>query len=233
MLASKLSLLWIFSAVSLFAADQEVKLLLILSLGRSGTVYITDIFKSAGIELGHERLGKDGAVAWPFEVDFPGSHLGYDYEHIFHQVRNPLSVISSWCYCFKNLSSDLWSRIRYETQEINRDDSLLVHCAKYYYFWNLRSEKLADWRYRIEDFDFLIPEFERRLEMRFNRDALSQISKMRNHCGDIVPEITWADLKSELPQELFIDLQEMARRYGYPCIEKGKHKGTKNRCTPI
>lgn len=66
----------------------------ILSHGRSGTVYTATVLNKIGIKIGHEVHGKDGTVGGTIWKSSKRRTLA-DYNHVLHQVRNPLAAISS------------------------------------------------------------------------------------------------------------------------------------------
>lgn len=197
----------------------EERFVLITGCGRSGTDFMSFLLKSCGLQIEHERDGIDGCVSWPMAVNnfSPWGPLGEDVKflHTFHQVRNPLHVITSWYINIQDLDCDEWVFIRAHIPEIKREDSHLVHCSKYWYYWNLLAERLCEWRYRIEDIDELPKEFESRLGVHIDKDILNWIPRNINTRNSTEHKVTWKDLEQELPCELFFDLQDMAKRYGY------------------
>lgn len=191
--------------------------LLIISCGGGGTHYTSACFQVSGFDLNHERFGKYGYIGWPLTVSpffFNGKPLPLC-KHIFHQVRNPLHVIACWINLY--LDHPAWKFIRDHVPEINRDDSIIVQSAKYWYYWNLIAEPKAEWRYKVEDFSLLLDEFEERLSISFNREAISTIP---TNTGSWIwaknkRKITWEILENELPQDLYENIRNMAIRYNY------------------
>ena len=72
----------------------------ILSCGRSGTVYTATVLNKLGLDVGHEVPGKDGTVGAIFWKGFVRNLS--DYDHVIHQVRNPVDVISSFVTAQRN-----------------------------------------------------------------------------------------------------------------------------------
>ena len=60
------------------------------------------------------------------------------------------------------------------------DEPPMLRAAKYWYYWNLHAEKIAHWRYRIEDFRHVYPEFCDRLGIRSNPTALDSVATDTN-----------------------------------------------------
>lgn len=201
--------------------DDPPKKLLIIGCGRSGTEFMATFLRASGLDVLHERpCSKDGCVSWPMVVSHysPWGPLEENprYEHIFHQVRNPLHVITSWTVNLKQLKSDEWRFVRAHIPEISSSDPLLVHAAKYWYYWNLKAEALAEWRYRIEDLNELLEEFSERIEFPLEHDVLSNLPHTINSWRSTLQKITWRELEAILEPSFFLKLQEMAERYGYP-----------------
>lgn len=195
--------------------------LLITGCARSGTLYITEVLKFSGLDIGHECFGKDGCCSWTMAVDSDRSPYGPPtnstyFIHTFHQVRNPLLVISS---VYTTEPQESWEFICGKISEMHCDDTHLMRCAKYWYYWNLAAEKKAEWTYKIEDLDAVYNEMSDRLNYWLDRDALEAVSRTTNHRGDYIHKFTWADLKKELPKELFNNIQKLAMRYGYPITD--------------
>lgn len=201
-----------------FASRKNHRTLLIVGCARSGTTYISKILKKCGLRIGHEKMSKDGISTCEICVDgFWHGRWGicpedYRFDHIFHQVRNPLHVISS-TYVTENLDS--WYFIMNYIPEILMQDSHLVKCAKYWYYWNLKAEKMAEWTYRIEDLDEKWEEFQKRLGRKLSRSVLEEIPKNMNGRKTLTHEFTWEDLQKELDPQLYQNIRDLAKRYGY------------------
>jgi len=175
---------------------------LITGCGRSGTGYIVAFLNANGLDINHEDargyIGRDGCVSWPMlanSLSSRGPIINEKYIHVFHQVRHPLNVITSWFINLKALDGTDWVFIRRHVPEIHKNDSLIVQCAKYWYYWNLKAEKIAEWRYRIEDIDQIIPEFERRIGVHLDASVLATIPRDTNTWTNTEKKVTWRYLK--------------------------------------
>lgn len=196
--------------------------LLITGCARSGTTYISDVLKLGGLDIQHENVGKDGTSSWfmCIEADHvPWKHrpsaAGFNFDHIFHQVRHPLKVISSV------LGTEHRKAIKYFSEnipEIYDKDTPLIKCAKYWYYWNLYAEQKAEWRYQVEQIDSCLEEMGQRLGITLDKAILQQVPRDSNH-RKMTTNLTWAQLKEEIPANLFIKIQEMALRYGYSILD--------------
>jgi hypothetical protein len=208
----------LLSCSEIFCENTESKLLLITGCGRSGTEYMSRLLRQSGYDIKHEKPGAIGSVSWPMAVALysPWGPASKDqFQYVFHQVRNPLKVITSWFVNLSSLDRDEWKFIRFHIPEILEDDPLIVQCAKYWYYWNLKVEQVADWRYQIEHMDAILDEFQFRSGLILNVDILNKLPHDINKWGKINREITWNELEIALPTDLYNNLQEMAIRYGY------------------
>ncbi|MCP5203915.1 MAG: hypothetical protein H6992_07090 [Pseudomonadales bacterium] len=128
----------------------------------------------------HEKIGADGVVSWCMTVEsneapWGSSRCGYEFEHIFHQVRHPLKTIPS-ITTFKETS---WRYIE-QWCHCSPSDPLMLKAAKYWLHWNERAEEIADWRYRIEDFHDVYPEFCERIGIKPDQSILNSYAKNIN-----------------------------------------------------
>lgn len=210
---------------SLFAEDEaylrdKKRLVLITGCSRSGTWYITEVLNFCGLKVDHERYADDGCVSWLMAVDAletpygPGS-LGLKFDHIFHQVRDPLATISSVYY---TEHPPAWDFTHKYLPEISSSEPLLDQSVKFWIYWNRQAEKKAEWTYRIEDIEEVLPIMGEKLGVYLNPLALKFISKETNH-RFLYKKFTWRDLEKALPRKLFEELQEASVHYGYSIID--------------
>ncbi len=189
--------------------------LLITGCGRSGTTYIAKLLTSAGLNIGHERLGSYGCASWVMAVDDvvtpngPGKK-GIHFQHIFHQVRHPLNVIAST----ETMNQNSWEYICKHIPQIKMEDPLPVRCAKYWLYWNLEAEKIAEWRYLIEDIDTVFLEMSARLGIHFDSKSLENTSRKTN-TRSWHRMLNWNQLRTEIGDTLFYEIVNLAVRYGY------------------
>jgi hypothetical protein len=101
------------------------------------------------------------------------------------------------------------------TPEILPTDSHLTKCAKYWYYWNLKAEAIAEWTYRVEDIDHLWGEYGTRLGKRFDRAVIEQMPKNIHTKGIPRHEFSWEDLEKELDPQMFDLVASLAKKYGY------------------
>lgn len=188
--------------------------LLITGCGRSGTKYISELLKRSGFDVRHEADGADGIVSWPMTATEGESLWGpafseYEFETVAHQIRNPVKVISS-CHTITDKS---WNYIK-KYIPINEKDSKLIMCAKYWYYWNLKAEKLAGFSYRIEDIDSMLFKLVNILGKRenFSKESLRIIPRNVNKRPHNTMSIK--DIKRE-SSKLYEDILKLSLKYGY------------------
>lgn len=191
--------------------------LLITGTSRSGTKYIAKVLQKCGLDIGHERLGKDGISSWVMtmrtdHVPWGPARKGLQFVHIFHQVRHPLKVIAS---VYSTEPPESWEYILKHIPQIRKEDSLTVKCAKYWYYWNLKAYKEAEWTYRIEDLENIWDEFQERLVCRWDKKVLDQVPKDTNTRGIVLRKFTWQDLQHDLDPTLYKNIRQLALQYGY------------------
>jgi hypothetical protein len=218
--------------------------LLVTGCGRSGTKFTAVLLQRLGLDVRHEKMGRDGIAAWTLAVASerppwaPAAALE-SFEEIYHQVRHPLAVIRSVA-TFKPSS---WEYICEHTSATPQDP-VLLRAAKYWLDWNRHAELVGTWRYRIEDLDDVFDELCGRLGVHADRTALARVPLDANtrrhgrlfHYYDEVslrlgvrriaflagrlagppdlPAVTWPDLE-RLDADLTERVRAKAFEYGY------------------
>ena len=187
---------------------------LITGCGRSGTKYIARLLSAAGLDIGYETMGKDGIASWLLAVDstyrdYGPSRRHFQFHTILHQTRDPLAAISS----VQTIQASSW---RYICRHIpcSLDEPLLLRCAKYWRYWNLKAESAATWRYRIEDIEHVWDELCERLAIPADRAVLASMPRTINTRESKYRRIGWDDLAA-LDEKLCLSIKEQAARYGY------------------
>lgn len=205
--------------------NSDPPLLLVTGCARSGTGYIAKFLQESGLEFGHEYLKKDGLSCWLWTFDTVGDtawfkpRKGLMFKHIFHQVRHPLKVITSLSLTDPPGSDTTWGYIQRQIPQIYEYDSHIIKCAKYWYYWNLEAEKIAEWTYQVEELELNLHLFERKLGVSLDPDLLKRISKKTNTRMEIEKYLSWDDLKNQLEPELFYSIISLAKKYGYKVPE--------------
>ena len=212
----------IFIIVSFYLFIYERRnhhLLLITGCARSGTCYIATVLTANGIDVGHQRIKSKGMSSWdlasnPKKGRWKRYNLKkYKFDHIFHQIRHPLKVISSVYFSEDRIS---WNYIMSQIPEIHFRDPHLVKCAKYWYYWNLKAENLAEWSYRVEDLDQLWDVFSQKIGNRIDPNLAAHIPKEVNSIKKAIEkEFSWDDLEHNLDHELYGNIRALAQKYRY------------------
>lgn len=183
---------------------------LITGPGRSGTQYIAAALRLCGLDVGHERYGRDGIVSgfYCFEAkSYPGAHPKKRprFDVILHQVREPLQTIAS----VQTGKSRVWAQ---QFMDVEPSAGPLRWACHYWLTWNREAERIAEYTYRIEDLKNVWDELQARLG--FNAPYSHIAHLPRNLHSRPHERVTWADVKRAAP-EVYADLREMATRYGY------------------
>ena len=181
---------------------------LILAYPRSGTVYTTKMVKAHGIEFGHEdqnlRKQADGTIS------FLELNNTCKFDVILHQLRDPLKTISSSAKVLVPKSC----RQLCELLDIDKADqkkSKLYWTMLTWLKFNEYAEKVAEWRYRIEDIDIVYLELCQRLRIE-PRENFPPKNTSVNHRS--YPMLTWLDLNEE-DFALNQRIKEKTKQYGY------------------
>jgi hypothetical protein len=156
-------------------SDAPGRRLLVTGCGRSGTKFTAVLLQRLGLDVRHERMGRDGIAAWTLAVPSARPPWGpavvpESFDHVYHQVRHPLAVIRS-VGTFKPSS---WEHIYDHTSATPRNH-VIVRGARYWLEWNEHTERIATWRYRIESLNDVFEELCSRLGIPADRAALEQV----------------------------------------------------------
>ena len=188
-------------------------MILICGCGRSGTKYITQVLRKCGLDVGHEKLGKDGIVSslWTIDVDkYPPYHIQGpqpEFDIILHQVRNPLDTIGS---LLTSLPESWEFNCRHTPLKMS--DPLPKRAAEYWYYWNLLAEKRAIWTYQVESLHYNWDTFCAYLNLDVSYDLIKDIPRnvnTRKH-----QQIDWDWLERATPEH-YKDILRLVVRYGY------------------
>jgi hypothetical protein len=153
---------------------------LVTGCGRSGTKYTAFVLQRLGLDAPHEKLGRDGICSWTMPVETEDRPYGppssqVSFEHVFHQVREPLAVIRS----AMSFHADSWAFIG-RFIDCPDDLPLPLRAARYWLHWNELSEAAASWRYRVEDLPQLSEPFCARLGVRHDAAAVAAVPETFN-----------------------------------------------------
>jgi hypothetical protein len=190
--------------------------LLILGCGRSGTRYVTKVLACAGLQIGHEKPGRDGMCNWR-SVGQPDDIESHDV--VWHQVRHPLGVIAS----FHTVMGRSWDYICEVEPRISRDDSLLLRCMKYWLYWNERCAQAATVTYRVENIAALLPSLLERMQVSHSETIISSCLSIstKDHTRQKVhkvsssyPTVTWDDVFAA-DESIALQIRQQGEKFGY------------------
>lgn len=141
--------------------------ILVVCAFRSGSKHMSNVLKRSHVKVGHEQVKEEGCVSGYFVTynspqgkrsphDFqPLHHEGdipnqYKFEHVWHMVRDPLKSIGS---CRDVLSRPVmeWAKFALGVEVNPRGADKTIWAARYWLATNLAAEKIADWRFKVED----------------------------------------------------------------------------------
>ena len=150
----------------------------ITGTGRCGTKYAAKYFREVfKLDVKHEVYGKDGISSLylandpHYEKFVYRTFLNGKMPCIFHQVREPMHVISSL------RKRDFIRFNMLSLPELDVDD-LLVRSAIFYLHWNRKISKIFKkaFRYKVEDMrkPYIIKRFAKILEVPYNRKLVQR-----------------------------------------------------------
>lgn len=131
---------------------------IIIGCPRNGSTFISNALKINGLEVGHEKYKKDGISSWVLAGENDNTPWGpslnevinkignSDYT-IHHQIREPLSTISS----ITTISDKSWEYIS-KFVDLSQTNSSLHKSMLFWYEWNLRCESITNKRYKLIDY---------------------------------------------------------------------------------
>jgi hypothetical protein len=194
--------------------------LLIIGCGRSGTRYTSKVLGRCGLKIGHEREGKDGMTSW-MSIGRPGELESHSF--IFHQVREPLGVISS----FQTVMDRTWRTVFEVEPRITREEPKLLRCMKYWLYWNQNCEAMARGTYRVEDIRGTLPEMLSLMGLEPTDGVIANAmevatndhTRTKGHkVSDTYVRVGWGDLERE-DADICEQIRDQAVRYGYVCSQ--------------
>lgn len=190
-------------------------LLAITGCGRSGTTYTSRRLSELGLEVGHERLRRNGISSWclaPLTNDRCWGPTGIEIARLgmplVHQVRNPLQVIAS----FSTAGGKSWDFIARHI-ELPTSGSLLLRSMHYWLRWNRLAEERSLITYRVEQFEAVLPEI-LRLSNAHDVEISTHSSVPTDTNSRRHSNISW-QLLSDEDRHLCDDIRLLAESYGY------------------
>jgi hypothetical protein len=185
---------------------------LITGSGRSGTKYMATVLRACGLNVGHERLGRDGIVSGFYAFDaprYPGRRHPAPrpkFDTVLHQVREPLATIGSLT------TGRHWRWSRQFTALREKNPPPLRRACYVWLAFNQAAERQAVFTYRIEDLRDYWSALQTALNFTAEYEAVAHISHNINTRAHAA--ITWDDIARVAP-EIVDDIITTSRGYGY------------------
>ena len=201
-------------------AKKAAKQKLILGLGhpRTGTGYTAKLLQSWGLDVKHEKMGKDGTVDWSLAA---GKSLwqnvdlnGWNWQHIIYCVRDPKQSIPSIVY-----TEDVGNASeKFRKQHgVRGGSNPIVSAINSLYKWDqLISELEPNVIFRIEDEgEDLFKYLEKvGIKVKWDETILDKKQNAREHPS-------WDEMIAEfgdIPGRAKIKLNGYCRKYGYSVV---------------
>ena len=120
---------------------------------RSGTKYLSELFKLNGFDVGHESLGKDGTVNWCLAGNSKNPLYGEPCNGpLITVVRNPYDCIPSIC----GIRGKAWRWIYNSIPEL-KGLPLLERAQKFWVMWTAMAISNSYYYFKIEEIENEFP----------------------------------------------------------------------------
>jgi len=207
---------------------------LIVGTGRSGTAYMSELFRSSGMKSAHEGVFTVDGWKYAREVDETSQLLHnievesswmaapflnkkeLDDTIIIHAIRNPLKTISS-IVCTKLLSDDLLSNkknpftlfIQNHMPKVFNYSNEVDRVTYFYIYWNKLIERYADLTFKVEDKPDKLFE---KLKIDITGKELFANTKHNNKQRDSDAIVSYDEIPNDVLRQ---KLKIAANKYGY------------------
>lgn len=187
---------------------------------RSATVYTTNLLRSHGMEIQNDWRNplEHGSVSWIFAFEDkknfgPARTGGGTFQHVFHQVKDPLGSIASMCTepIFRAESAFLQRHV-YMPSFYEKPRSLARAALEFWVEWHDFLKKLRLPTYKIENVTAKSLFQLSKLEDLFHESApqVPSTTNSRRHR----PPFTWQELYT-LDPRMATRAWKLAREFGY------------------
>lgn len=203
-----------FLEKSKYEWSKEEKLILGLGHPRTGTGYTSNLFNAWGLDIGHEKIGEDGIIAWQLasklepRVFMETFEDKYRYKYIIYNVRNPKNSIPSIVHTETRTNLYRFCSINVASSENPVENAIISILG-----WDkLITARNPDFTYRVEDqskdlYDFLVS---KNIELGLFID--SHLRNKREHDGFDTLQEQFNQVRPELREQI----NEYCEKYGYP-----------------
>ena len=187
-------------------AGSGMSRVLILSHPRAGTLYTAIVLRMLGLDIGHEREGKDGAVSGIF-----GPNWDFSKYKIVHQVKNPKYAIPS----ITTIKGETFNQI-YKTcgrdivAERGKVRSRLLLAMLSWDCFTDWADNITDKFYRVEDIKDYWPKLLKMLKCK--KIKFPPVPDNVNHINH--KDFTYRDME-KVDKKLTEKIKKKAIKYGY------------------
>lgn len=120
--------------------------IIVVGCGRSGTLYMSKVFEILGLDVGHEKLGKDGISSWYHsfgnrQKKLIQAQMKNDERIVIHLLRDPIDVVNSMVLVSKDTSRRGLAYFRDLCPEIAKDYEDFELAMAYWIHWNKMIEQ--------------------------------------------------------------------------------------------
>lgn len=166
------------------------KKILVIGHPRTGTGYTSKLLRSWGLDVQHEKMGKDGTSNWTYaatESDTPlfdGKFSDHEWHTIIYCVRDPKGTIASVAYTEDTNEHSLNYRKKWGKYKLT--DNKLTNAIRSIVTWDKLISKINPHvTFRIEDgAEELFKQLQKRkVKVKWNDEWLSKKDNARRHAG--------------------------------------------------
>ena len=211
----------------------------LLAIGhpRCGSGYMGQLLKAYGLDVGHERMGKDGISSWMFAVEeeenpfalnsLAATRKNKHFGHVIHFVRDPRTAIPSILRENRNSQISYAFRRRHilKTYKIDLDDagSEVEKALLSYIYWNrIIEEQKTDIMVRVEDAEDTTLRFLKAIDIVAKDRSIDSlppkdVNRQKLYQGKLPERPDLSDEDWQSVSNLHkSEINEMCQRFGYP-----------------
>ena len=217
----------------------ETRKILVLGHPRCGTKYMSLLFQSYGLNVGHERQHKNGVASWfyaePYELPkwilelYPQvkTRSNYYYDLMIHVVRDPIKALASIYFTEhpvnvkRNHPSyrfvDDSHMFRARVLHLYPHSRPFLFCVDSFLMWNkfIEQQKI-DLTIKVEQAEMEVLEFLKSKSFNISKNVTLPARDINKR-----PHPTWTKLPwSELDKERMTQLDKFCQKYGYQAVSQ-------------
>lgn len=175
--------------------------IIITGVSRSGTGYITAIFRQMGLDVRHEKYGRDGISSFHIAPYLQFHHKAT----LLFQTREPLQTISS----IQTLRPRTWNGIQHFIPYYSKGN-LTKRCMQFWYYWSIMIDGLPVYRYQVEEIGQYWDEICHIINIpNVELPDVPTDTNTREHT-----QLEWPDLRAA-DVELYDKIRALSEQFGY------------------